>query len=94
MESEVANSVGTVLKFLRQLNCYKAKDFSKEIGISATYLSEIENSKKTPSLDILAKCGKVLNIKVSAILLLAEKMPNKDNYQETVSILLQGMTPH
>ena len=43
--------IGDVLKRVRIIYGYKASEMSSELGISASYLSEIENNKKQPSLD-------------------------------------------
>ena len=42
--------IGDVLKRVRIIYGYKASEMSSELGISASYLSEIENNKKQPSL--------------------------------------------
>lgn len=47
--------IGEVLKRLRTIYGYKAIDMSEKLGISASYLSEIENGKKQPSLEHLKK---------------------------------------
>jgi transcriptional regulator with XRE-family HTH domain len=65
--------IGEVLKKLRLLYSVSAKDLAHDIGISPSYLSEIENSKKkTPSLELLNKYSQVFEIKVSTIMLMAE----------------------
>ena len=38
--------IGDVLKRMRIIYGYKASEMSSELGISASYLSEIENNKK------------------------------------------------
>lgn len=45
---------------------------STELGISASYLSEIENNKKKPSLEILQKYADIYGMKLSSLILLAE----------------------
>jgi transcriptional regulator with XRE-family HTH domain len=64
--------IGEVKKKLRLLYSVSAKDLAHDIGISPSYLSEIENSKKTPSLELLNKYSQVFEIKVSTIMLMAE----------------------
>lgn len=63
---------GTTLKRLRKIYGYTAEDFGTEIGVSRSYLSEIENNKKTPNITFLEKAAKALEIKPSTFLLLAE----------------------
>jgi transcriptional regulator with XRE-family HTH domain len=64
---------GQTLKQLRTVFGYSAKDMSKELDLSASYLSEIENGKKTPSLQIIESYARVFNMKLSTIVLLTEE---------------------
>ena len=45
--------IGDVLKRTRIIYGYKASEMSSELGISASYLSGIENNKKQPSFELL-----------------------------------------
>ncbi|ATO56135.1 DNA-binding protein [Loigolactobacillus coryniformis subsp. coryniformis] len=69
---------GSTLKQLRSIYGYSAKDFSEELGISAGYLSEIENNKKQPSLAILQKYADILELKLSTLILLTENNEKLD----------------
>lgn len=64
--------IGEVLKRLRKIYGYKAVDVSEKLGISASYLSEIENGKKQPSLEHLKKYADLFGIKLSSLILLSE----------------------
>lgn len=64
--------IGEVLKRMRKIYGYKASEMSTLLGISSSYLSEIENGKKQPSLDLLKKYSEILGIKLSSLILLAE----------------------
>ncbi len=64
---------GTTLQQLRSVFGYSAKDMSKELKISASYLSEIENDKKQPSLTLLQNYASILGLKLSTLVLLTEK---------------------
>ena len=46
---------------------------SNRLGISSSYLSEIENGKKQPSLELLQKYSDILGIKLSSLILLSEQ---------------------
>ena len=75
--------MGETLRLLRIFFGYKSVEMAKKLNISQSFLSEIENDKKKPTLDLLQQYSKVLNIKVSTIVLLAEsldkdKKSNKD----------------
>ncbi len=70
--------IGDVLKRTRAIYGYKASDLSTKLGISASYLSEIENNKKKPSYELLQKYSDIYGIKLSTLILLAE------DYEEAV----------
>lgn len=54
------NMIGGVLKYTRNIYGYKAKEMSSALCISASYISEIENNKKQPSLELLKKICRYL----------------------------------
>lgn len=64
---------GDSLRLIRKLHGYTAKELSTVLGISPTYLSEIENSKKTPSLDIIERYSKAFHVRKSTILFFDEE---------------------
>lgn len=64
--------IGDVLKRMRLIYGYKASEMSKMLNISPSYLSEIENGKKQPSLDLLKKYAEIFGIKLSSLILLSE----------------------
>lgn len=69
---------GEVLKRLRSIYGYTAKEFSQMISISPSYLSEIENDKKQPTLDLLEKYAEVLKIKLSSLILISENFEESE----------------
>lgn len=66
--------IGDVLKRTRVIYGYKASEMSSELEISASYLSEIENNKKQPSLELLQKYADIYGIRLSSLILLSENM--------------------
>lgn len=65
--------IGETLRSLRNIYGYSGKELSEKLEISTGYLSEIENNKKSPSLNVLEKYSKVFNLKLSTLILLAEE---------------------
>ena len=61
--------IGDTLKRTRKIYGYTATELSRLLEISPSYLSEIENNKKQPSLEILERYSKTYGIKSSLILL-------------------------
>ena len=66
--------IGDVLKRTRIIYGYMASEMSSELGISASYLSEIENNKKQPSLDLLQEYADIYGIRLSSLILLSENI--------------------
>lgn len=64
--------INDVLKKLRTIYGYKAIEMSQLLDISPSYLSEIENGKKQPSLELLRKYSDILGLKLSSLILMME----------------------
>jgi transcriptional regulator with XRE-family HTH domain len=62
------------LRLIRVFHEMPQFELAAKLGISGSYLSEIENGRKGPSLDLLRRYGAVFDIPTSSIVLLAEKI--------------------
>lgn len=60
--------VGTVIQDIRRKRNLSQGDLAKKIGISQTYLSQVEGDKKTPSMDLLKQVSDILEIPVYYLL--------------------------
>ena len=92
--------IGDILKRTRTIYGYKAYELSKLLGISKSYLSEIENNKKKPSLELLEKYSEIYDMKLSSLILLSEsyeeasKSNKSDRFIRNLMIkLIEKMTP-
>ena len=62
---------------LRLIRIYWGKtqvDLSSDLGISQSYLSDVENGKKEVTIDLLNKYSRVLDVPMSSLLLFAENI--------------------
>ncbi|MEG0962594.1 MAG: helix-turn-helix transcriptional regulator [Anaerovoracaceae bacterium] len=66
--------IGEALRLLRLFNGYKSAELAEKLQISQSYVSEIENNKKQPTMDILDKYASVFDMKKSTLLLFAESL--------------------
>jgi transcriptional regulator with XRE-family HTH domain len=66
------------LRIIREYHRLPQKETAESLGISKSYLSEIEGGKKQPSLDILEKYSIFFKIPLSSILLFAETSASHD----------------
>ena len=64
--------LGNTLKRLRGIYGYSAKEMSELLGISSSYLSEIENGKKKVSMDLLECYSELLALRVSTLVRFSE----------------------
>ena len=64
--------LGDSLRLIRKMHSIPAKHLASKLGISATYLSEIENNKKKPTLDLIMKYAEYFRVKPSTILFFDE----------------------
>lgn len=83
--------MGETLKLLRIFFGYKSVEMAKKLDISQSFLSEIENDKKSATLDLLNQYSKVLNIKVSTIVLLSESIENDEKSKKDIKHNIAGI---
>ncbi len=62
------------LRLLRVLHDLKSVDMAAELGISPSYLSEIEAGKKEPSLEIIRRYARVFKTTSASLLFFAEEL--------------------
>ena len=70
--------INEALKQIRLFHRVRQKDLAIRLGISNSYLSEIEKGKKSPSVELIEKYSSVFGISPSSIFLFSEGM-NQEN---------------
>lgn len=84
--------MGETLKRLRLIYGYKATELSEKINISPSYLSEIENGKKQPSLELLETISNLYGIKLSSLIMITEEVEdNKGKTNDIVKKLMNNL---
>lgn len=84
--------IGEALRLLRIFNGYKSTELAEKLGISQSYVSEIENNKKQPTMDILDKYANIFEMKKSTLLLFAESLENDEALNDKKQkVALAGM---
>lgn len=83
--------LGEALRLLRVLNDVKLVDLANNFGISPSYLSEVENGKKKPNLEILEKYAEHFKVRPSAILFFAEEIDSGSISGKAKNIAKQKM---
>lgn len=64
------------LRLVRVFHNINQSQLAEKLGISRSYLSEIESGKKAPSIELLDKYSGIFDIPPSSLLLFAENLDN------------------
>ncbi|CDH90863.1 helix-turn-helix transcriptional regulator [Clostridium botulinum] len=68
LKGDVIMSVGEKLKLFRNKKDLTLKELNKLTGISISFISDIENNRRNPSIDNLKILAKALDVQVSQLL--------------------------
>lgn len=84
--------IGEALRLMRRINGLSQKDLADELGISPTYVSELERDNRDPSLSVIKRYAEFFEIPVSSLLLFAENVdPDSGTSSKFVSQRLLEM---
>ena len=72
------DTMGEALRLLRIFNGYKSAELAKKLELSQSYVSELENGKKQPTIEVLDKYAKVFEMKKSTLMLFAETLEDEE----------------
>jgi transcriptional regulator with XRE-family HTH domain len=64
--------LGRALKLVRSYHDLSQIDLAGRLGISRSYLSEVEAGRKTPSMDLLSQYSQELSVPLSTLMLVSE----------------------
>ena len=65
------------LRLIRVFHDLSQKELSNKLGISKSYLSQIESGNKKPTLTLLESYADIFDIPVSSIMFFSENIDNK-----------------
>jgi transcriptional regulator with XRE-family HTH domain len=65
--------INETIRMLRTINGVTGRELADNLGISTSYLSEIENGKKAPPYDLLGKYASFFDVKLSTLVLFTEQ---------------------
>lgn len=84
------SNLGYVLKLLRIANNMSVKELAEKMGVSSTYITEVEASNRNPSLNTLTKYSEALGVSKSTILYFDEEGSQINyNYQSLLLKILE-----
>ena len=70
------------LRLIRAFHDMNQKDLAERLGISNSYLSELESGKKTPTLEMIEKYSEVFKMPSSSILFFSEHFENGEKSEK------------
>ncbi len=65
------------LKQVRLFHKFKQFELANELGISKSYLCEIESNQKPVSIELLGRYSKIFSIPVSSLMIFSENLEDK-----------------
>lgn len=71
------------LRLLRIFHDLSQKDLAAKLGVTKSYVSEIEAGKKIPALQLLERYAQVLNLPLSSILFFSENIGKEGAAENT-----------
>lgn len=84
-------NLNEALRRLRTCHCKTQKQLAQALGISKSYLSEIESGKKTPTLELLNRYAGIFKIPASSIAYLAENLGKPESELPEMSPKVQAL---
>jgi len=75
--------INKALRLIRVFHDIKQKDLADSLGISNSYLSEIETGSKPPTLELIEKYAEVFNMPTSSILFFSENLKDGEKSEKT-----------
>lgn len=82
--------INRALKIIRQYHKMKQTELSEKLGISKSYLSEIESGKKPVSYNLLEKYSLIFDIKTSSLVFFSESLGQKNKLSEKFRAAFAG----
>lgn len=71
------------LRLIRVFHDMSQKELAEKVGISNSYISEIEAGKKIPTLDLIEKYAATFKMPASSILFFSEKLDSEKPSEKT-----------
>ncbi|WP_413818560.1 helix-turn-helix transcriptional regulator [Sphingobium sp.] len=66
--------LGEALRLIRVYHDLKQKQAAERLGVSTSYISEIEKGTKTPTLETIERYAKAFDMPVSSIIFFSESL--------------------
>lgn len=81
-------TLNEALRLVRVFHDKKIKDLAIELGVSASYITDIEKGNKKPSLELVNKYAEVFSTTASALLFFSEELA-QDNTKGKCKVIIR-----
>ena len=75
------------LRLIRVFHDMKQQEAADKLGLSKSYVSELENGKKAPSVEVIQKYSEAFGIPASSILFFSENLDDPSRAQKAKSAI-------
>ncbi|WP_350334408.1 helix-turn-helix transcriptional regulator [Coralliovum pocilloporae] len=75
------------LRLIRVFHDMKQQEVADKLGLSKSYVSELENGKKAPSVEVIQKYSEAFGIPASSILFFSENLGNPSKAKKAKSAI-------
>jgi transcriptional regulator with XRE-family HTH domain len=75
-DEERENMLSEALRLIRVYHDMKQQELADRLGLSKSYVSEMEKGKKVPSMEVIQKYSNAFGIPASSILFFSENLEN------------------
>ena len=83
-------TIGRVIRIFRIANDYSAKQLAELLNVSQAFITDMENGKKTPSLETTKKIAKAFNVSTSTFFKIYEFYEENDgDFKKTLIEVLK-----
>lgn len=79
--------LGEALRLIRVYHDLKQKQAAERLGVSTSYISEIEKGTKTPTLDTIQRYSRAFDMPVSSIMFFSESLEQGGAYDNARSFV-------
>lgn len=82
--------IGEALRLIRVFHDLKQKQAAEKLGLSTSYLSDIERRERSPTLETIERYARVFDIPVSSILFFSENLEKPAGAAERARNIVAG----
>jgi transcriptional regulator with XRE-family HTH domain len=75
------SKIGKKLRILRQQQGLTTRELGAKLGVSNSYIVRIENGKKRPSIDLVAKMARFFNVSTDQLIMDELELDEKNDDQ-------------